>query len=222
MKTILRLLFFLLPAFNTVAQTNDTVVATNTPALDNIPLINMLPEKWRGWALALVALSPFITRGIYALRNGGGIKGFFSSVWIGTNVPKELKPLVEDAKASKESEADTPTRHVGVLLLISALSFGLLSTTGCTLFSPVPRTPEAKRFDSYKTAYSAARESYKTFKRECYAGRVTAANEAKGDQAWDEFRKNYEIVFKLGNSETTATADFIALKDNLVHLLLTL
>ena len=54
---------------------------------DQVPVINLLPEKWRAVALILVALSPFIGRGFYALKQGGGIKGFCAAVWVGTNTP---------------------------------------------------------------------------------------------------------------------------------------
>jgi len=54
----------------------------------DIPGLNLLPEKWMGWVLLLIALSPYITRGYYALANGGGLKGVMSAIWIGTNTPK--------------------------------------------------------------------------------------------------------------------------------------
>jgi hypothetical protein len=70
---------------------NDTNVVTNLGTLD-IPGLNLLPEKWRGWALVIVALSPFIGRAYYALRAGGGIKGVVSAIWVGTNTSKPTEP----------------------------------------------------------------------------------------------------------------------------------
>ena len=57
--------------------------------MSEIPGINLLPEKWRPYALALIALSPYLTRALYALRNGGGLKGVLTSIWLGTNTPKK-------------------------------------------------------------------------------------------------------------------------------------
>ena len=53
-----------------------------------IPGVNMLPPQWQGYAALLLAASPYITRAIYAIRNDGGIRGIFSSIWLGTNTPK--------------------------------------------------------------------------------------------------------------------------------------
>lgn len=63
---------------------------------DEIPGLNLLPEKLRVWVIIAVALSPYITRALYAIRNGGGIKGIFTSIWLGTNTPKnDPKPKEE-------------------------------------------------------------------------------------------------------------------------------
>lgn len=63
---------------------------TNIPPsiLEQVPIINLLPQSWRLWVVLLVFVSPFLARGFYALRNGGGIKGFINAIWIGTNTPK--------------------------------------------------------------------------------------------------------------------------------------
>jgi hypothetical protein len=47
-----------------------------------------LPEKYRPIASALIVASPFITRAIYALMQGGGIRGIIYGIWLGTNQPK--------------------------------------------------------------------------------------------------------------------------------------
>jgi len=56
---------------------------------DDIPGLNLLPDQLRIWFLVLLVLSPYITRAFYALRSGGGLKGIFTSIWLGTNTPKE-------------------------------------------------------------------------------------------------------------------------------------
>lgn len=52
-------------------------------------IIQYIPEKWRGTLLVAVALSPYLTRAYHAIANGGGIKGVFSAIWLGTNTPKQ-------------------------------------------------------------------------------------------------------------------------------------
>ena len=69
-------------------------------------LIHLIPEKWRGTALLLLAISPYATRAFQSLRNGGGLRGIMASIWLGTNVPKgtaspaELKTLRADVAAA--------------------------------------------------------------------------------------------------------------------------
>lgn len=49
-----------------------------------------VPAQYAGYtSLALIVLM-WVGRGIKALMNGGGIKGFFSSIWFGTNTPHIL------------------------------------------------------------------------------------------------------------------------------------
>jgi hypothetical protein len=56
--------------------------------MNDIPIINMLPEKYRGTATLAVLLFPYLTRAFYSLASGGGIVGVFRSVMFGTNTPK--------------------------------------------------------------------------------------------------------------------------------------
>lgn len=52
-------------------------------------LINIIPAKFHAPALFLLAISPYLTRAYYSLINGGGIRGVFSAIWLGTNKPKD-------------------------------------------------------------------------------------------------------------------------------------
>jgi hypothetical protein len=53
-------------------------------------LLAFIPEKYRGAAVLLVAASPYVTRALYAVINGGGLKGIITSIWLGTNTPKTI------------------------------------------------------------------------------------------------------------------------------------
>ena len=56
--------------------------------MNDLPIINLLPEEYRGWATALVLSFPYITRAIYSLANNGGIVGTCRAILFGTNTPK--------------------------------------------------------------------------------------------------------------------------------------
>ena len=66
-------------------------------------LLGFVPEKYRSLVLLVVALSPYVTRSIYALMNGRGLKGVLASIWLGTNVPK-AKPQSESTTEQSEKQ----------------------------------------------------------------------------------------------------------------------
>jgi len=57
--------------------------------MNDIPGINLLPEKWRGPVTLAVLLSPYITRAYHAIATGGGLRGIINAIWFGTNTPKD-------------------------------------------------------------------------------------------------------------------------------------
>ena len=52
----------------------------------------MLPEKYQGWAIAILALAPWVTRFYHAMTSGSGIIGSIKAVLYGTNTPKTPEP----------------------------------------------------------------------------------------------------------------------------------
>lgn len=62
--------------------------------MNDIPFINALPERYRGTALLLVLVFPYVTRAFYALKNGGGLVGVWRAILWGTNTPP-AKPDVQ-------------------------------------------------------------------------------------------------------------------------------
>ena len=69
-------------------------------------LLPFLPEKYRGKALAMLAISPYVTRAFYALQKGGGLRGILSSIWLGTNMPKAIERDVQNVKAQAMDNAE--------------------------------------------------------------------------------------------------------------------
>jgi hypothetical protein len=55
-------------------------------------LLGFVPEKYRPYLMLTVMLSPYVTRSIYAIMQGGGLKGILRAIWLGTNAPKPTPP----------------------------------------------------------------------------------------------------------------------------------
>ncbi len=81
-------------------------------------LLNVIPEKWRNWLLIVLAVSPYITRSFHALANGGGIRGVFAAIWLGTNTPA----------APQATESKSQLR-LPLMLLLGILA--VTQVTGC-------------------------------------------------------------------------------------------
>ena len=62
-------------------------------------LLPFVPEQYRPKVMLVLFLSPHVTRGIYSLMNGGGLRGVFRSIWFGTNTPKDLTQRIEQIEA---------------------------------------------------------------------------------------------------------------------------
>ena len=57
--------------------------------MSDIPGINLLPEQYRGKAMLIIILGPYLTRGYHALVSGGGLTGIYRAILFGTNTPKD-------------------------------------------------------------------------------------------------------------------------------------
>jgi len=66
--------------------------------MNDIPIINLLPEKYRGWATICVLAFPYVTRACHSLATGGGILGAVRGILFGTN---QIKPVQQDITQEK-------------------------------------------------------------------------------------------------------------------------
>jgi hypothetical protein len=57
--------------------------------MNDLPIINLLPEQYRGWATLAILSFPYITRMYYALATGSGLVGGVRAILWGTNQPKQ-------------------------------------------------------------------------------------------------------------------------------------
>jgi hypothetical protein len=136
--------------------------------MNDIPIINALPEKYRGWAIILALALPYATRMWHALVNGGGLRGVWGALWFGTNTPPAAK--------KDDSAASVPIKTIAILFLLAGLAFGTM--TGCgkaTLesggaYAPVDANgvaivrPDLAFFEvdsAYDLAYSAVHAVFK-------------------------------------------------------------
>lgn len=67
--------------------------------LTDLPIINAVPPQYRKWIVLLVLFHPYIIRAYHAFASGGGIRGIAASIWLGTNVPKDVALKQDIVKA---------------------------------------------------------------------------------------------------------------------------
>ena len=53
--------------------------------MNDIPVLNLFPEKWRGWLLIAAWAFPYATRIAHAAMNGHGIVGAVKAVLFGVS-----------------------------------------------------------------------------------------------------------------------------------------
>lgn len=101
--------------------------------------LNVIPAKYHGIALTLLALSPIIGRAIQSLRTGGGLKGMISGIWLGTNTPK---PGQANDQGSPVAIVDK--RQMPLLVLLLAIGIGA-TLVAC-------KTPQLEQGGAYAPA----------------------------------------------------------------------
>lgn len=57
------------------------------------PIIDLIPEGYRGIAIVMFVGIPYLTRAYHALSNNGGLKGVWNAIMFGTNSSKTLIAL---------------------------------------------------------------------------------------------------------------------------------
>ena len=63
-----------------------TMDPTTNPAAD--PILDIIPQGYKGLALACIVLIPILGRVWHALTTNGGLKGVWNALIFGTNTPK--------------------------------------------------------------------------------------------------------------------------------------
>lgn len=66
--------------------------------MNDIPGLNLIPEKYRWLVMLLVLWGPLLTRAAYRITQGGGLRSMLAAFWLGTNTPA-VKAEGEGGKA---------------------------------------------------------------------------------------------------------------------------
>jgi hypothetical protein len=62
-------------------------------------LTGTVPTKWITWLTAAYVISQGLGRIYHAIAAGGGIKGIFTALWLGTNTTPEVKAAIVNIAA---------------------------------------------------------------------------------------------------------------------------
>lgn len=79
-----------------------------------------------------------------------------------------------------------------------------VALTSCAVTPP--RTPEAVVFDSFKTTYNAAYTAYTGWLELVVKGKVSKADEARVDTAWNDFRTGFSAAFQAASQDWNAAS----------------
>lgn len=94
-------------------------------------LENLLPVKYRWLIGAAVVLIPIIGRAYHAVVTGGGLKGIWTSLVLGTNVPKDVP-----TDAQPKTVASVSAGKIGLIVVAGMLAFGILGCGGAGKLAP--------------------------------------------------------------------------------------
>ena len=178
----------------------------NSPGID-FPVLDSIPEPWRGRAFLLLILLPYATRAYHALSAGGGLKGMWDSVWFGTNTPKKAEP-------------PRPGSGAGALLPVLLAAALLVPAAGCT-------TPQNSAGRSLATVTQTVDGAMQGWASWVALGQATAGDEAKVKAVYAKYQlaeqaaeRAYLVYTKTGSADpwTAAAASLRASQTDLLNL----
>jgi hypothetical protein len=146
-------------------------------------IINIIPEKYRGLALVLAAVLPWLTRALYALANGRGIRGTLSAIWFGTNAPKTPSPSTPNDGASKTGGG------VFVFILAASLCFGAV---GCH------STPQRVTYQAAATSSVTVETALQAYDVFAAQGKTTPQQNAAVKAAYERYQAAFAVVCDAG------------------------
>jgi hypothetical protein len=109
-------------------------------------------------------------------------------------------------------------KTITILICAVAISLGVV---GCQTNS-APPTSEAIKFYSFKDTWTAAHAGYQAYCELVVLGKVSKADEAEIDAAWNQFRAGFTIALKAAQNDwnKVTPADVEQLKNDLITIIL--
>ncbi len=150
-------------------------------------LLKIIPAKYQPLALAIICISPYITRALHAAYNGRGIKGILSGIFFGTNAPADKSPAPADPPTKTSSTLPLP-----LLLLTLGLALGAASValTGC---SSTPNRIAYNTVATTTTAVNAAVQGWWDYKTQ-FPDKVTPAQDAQVRNLYEKYQATMKVV----------------------------
>jgi len=103
-------------------------------------------------------------------------------------------------------------KTIAILICAVAISIGFV---GCQ--TSAPPTTEAVKFYTFKDTWTAVHSSYQAYCELVVQGKVSKADEAEVDKAWNQFRIGFKAaVMAANNGSRAAPADVEKLKDDFI------
>jgi hypothetical protein len=173
--------------------------------MNDIPLLNALPEKWRGWAVLLFLASPYITRAFYAVSNGGGIKGIFRAIWLGTNTPPP-------SSSARLGASQPPLMALALACGLSALLVGCGSTYKAAGVATVTAERAMTAYGHFYDAAIIAPADYGTTTAKLHEQRRSV------DKAWQNYGAAMNLVDDTRAAGGSVTAALHTARDRSAEL----
>jgi hypothetical protein len=178
-------------------------------------LLNIIPEKYRGWLLFAVAVSPYLTRACHALMTGGGLRGIFAAIWLGTNTPQE-QPKPTSVAASVLRSGQGGFVRLSVLLWVVAMLPILFIEPGC---HSTPQQAVYRTTGATVVSVDAAMDGWGAYVRAVHPPLV---QEQAVKAAYERYQKAFAVVcdagaIYAGSGQTNAPAVAGALQTAIVN-----
>lgn len=187
--------------------------------MNDIPILNLIPEKYRGYVLLLIALAPVLGRAYHAITSGGGLRGIWTALIFGTNTPKAADPAAAVQDGASQPQRPASGFAVWQWLLVVAVASGVILTiAGCN-------TTQQKA--AYNTLYSleqtttAAVDSYDTL---VLQGKVPTNGVPAVSRAYNDFQAAFRVALDAVQFNTNAIAppNLVVESQDVINLITTL
>lgn len=169
-------------------------------------LNGIIPSKYLSLLTALYVFSTAAGRIVQAIRTGGGLKSILTGLWLGTNVPKDVKEAVTgNTQQFKAPNSQSGFARLGVMAGIAALSIAVCGALvlGCKT------TPDTAAYKAASATQLGAEEALRLWDVYLQTQRtanhpVSLDDELRVKKAYDRYRTASYLVIDAGRAYTRA------------------